>query len=162
MITILLARRRILWAVRGAWKGFLLSSRRRHSRFDCYWSSDVCSSDLPQTAGARWRRRQPLDLRRVHGCPRDSAGRPDAAGSVRAVEQGAELSRVGNVRARAAGVTTPTALDALPTAGVVSAPRCAFAPLASAAWLRAGGARPPPPAPGTGDAPPDTSRAVPA
>src|SRR2546430_5529834 len=65
-------------------------------------------------------------------------------------------------RARAAGVTTPTALDALPTAVVVSAPRCAVAPLASAAGLRAGGARPPPRAPGTGGAPPDTARAVPA
>src|SRR5688572_32556080 len=33
---------------------FLLSSRRLHTRFDCDWSSDVCSSDLeaepPQTA----------------------------------------------------------------------------------------------------------------
>src|SRR5688572_32652951 len=25
---------------------FLFSSRRRHTRFDCDWSSDVCSSDL--------------------------------------------------------------------------------------------------------------------
>src|SRR2546430_11608205 len=25
---------------------FFLSSRRRHTRFDCDWSSDVCSSDL--------------------------------------------------------------------------------------------------------------------
>src|SRR2546430_9664470 len=25
------------------------SSRRRHTRFDCDWSSDVCSSDLPIT-----------------------------------------------------------------------------------------------------------------
>src|SRR2546430_3309634 len=25
---------------------FLISSRRRHTRFDCDWSSDVCSSDL--------------------------------------------------------------------------------------------------------------------
>src|SRR2546430_4861897 len=32
---------------------FFFSSRRRHTRFDCDWSSDVCSSDLqgnPQTA----------------------------------------------------------------------------------------------------------------
>src|SRR5579859_2188406 len=27
---------------------FFLSSRRRHTRFDCDWSSDVCSSDLAQ------------------------------------------------------------------------------------------------------------------
>src|SRR5256886_9571979 len=26
-----------------------LPSRRRHTRFDCDWSSDVCSSDLPTT-----------------------------------------------------------------------------------------------------------------
>src|SRR2546430_8978031 len=27
-------------------KCFFFSSRRRHTRFDCDWSSDVCSSDL--------------------------------------------------------------------------------------------------------------------
>src|SRR5688572_32441046 len=27
---------------------FFFSSRRRHTRFDCDWSSDVCSSDLEQ------------------------------------------------------------------------------------------------------------------
>src|SRR2546430_4884288 len=29
------------------WVVFFFSSRRRHTRFDCDWSSDVCSSDLP-------------------------------------------------------------------------------------------------------------------
>src|SRR2546430_8950724 len=36
-------------AVNGASGGmsvFFFSSRRRHTRFDCDWSSDVCSSDL--------------------------------------------------------------------------------------------------------------------
>src|SRR5256886_8487765 len=28
---------------------FFFSSRRRHTRFDCDWSSDVCSSDLSAT-----------------------------------------------------------------------------------------------------------------
>src|SRR5205085_7672270 len=28
---------------------FFFSSRRRHTRFDCDWSSDVCSSDLTPT-----------------------------------------------------------------------------------------------------------------
>src|SRR2546430_8010830 len=28
---------------------FFFSSRRRHTRFDCDWSSDVCSSDLQIT-----------------------------------------------------------------------------------------------------------------
>src|SRR5688572_33099036 len=31
---------------------FFFSSRRRHTRFDCDWSSDVCSSDLPVGGGA--------------------------------------------------------------------------------------------------------------
>src|SRR2546430_7225916 len=34
---------------------FFFSSRRRHTRFDCDWSSDVCSSDLacqPESAQA--------------------------------------------------------------------------------------------------------------
>src|SRR5256886_4487822 len=30
---------------------FFFSSRRRHTRFDCDWSSDVCSSDLARTQG---------------------------------------------------------------------------------------------------------------
>src|SRR2546430_2992905 len=29
------------------------SSRRRHTRFDCDWSSDVCSSDLAQKRAQR-------------------------------------------------------------------------------------------------------------
>src|SRR5256886_6574996 len=32
--------------------GFFFSSRRRHTRFDCDWSSDVCSSDLAQDRSA--------------------------------------------------------------------------------------------------------------
>src|SRR2546430_11522916 len=31
---------------------FFFSSRRRHTRFDCDWSSDVCSSDLEMLPGA--------------------------------------------------------------------------------------------------------------
>src|SRR5205085_2985355 len=31
---------------------FFFSSRRRHTRFDCDWSSDVCSSDLRIAARA--------------------------------------------------------------------------------------------------------------
>src|SRR2546430_4666700 len=32
---------------------FFFSSRRRHTRFDCDWSSDVCSSDLLRELGDR-------------------------------------------------------------------------------------------------------------
>src|SRR5207237_1676971 len=40
---------------------FFFSSRRRHTRFKCDWSSDVCSSDLGQSAGLKR-----LQGRRVH------------------------------------------------------------------------------------------------
>src|SRR5688572_25450905 len=33
---------------------FFFSSRRRHTRFDCDWSSDVCSSDLIDEATSPW------------------------------------------------------------------------------------------------------------
>src|SRR2546430_5806884 len=32
---------------------FFFSSRRRHTRFDCDWSSDVCSSDLEAIAAMK-------------------------------------------------------------------------------------------------------------
>src|SRR2546430_6610339 len=34
---------------------FFFSSRRRHTRFDCDWSSDVCSSDLARPDRLRCR-----------------------------------------------------------------------------------------------------------
>src|SRR2546430_12316735 len=39
---------RSVWseAIRSCVNIFFFSSRRRHTRFDCDWSSDVCSSDL--------------------------------------------------------------------------------------------------------------------
>src|SRR5256886_13486034 len=36
---------------------FFFSSRRRHTRFDCDWSSDVCSSDLEDSSNRRVARR---------------------------------------------------------------------------------------------------------
>src|SRR2546427_13144626 len=36
---------------------FFFSSRRRHTRFDCDWSSDVCSSDLYHWRGIQSLRR---------------------------------------------------------------------------------------------------------
>src|SRR5690242_21649170 len=40
---------------------FFFSSRRRHTRLTCDWSSDVCSSDLLRSTGSRrtcWARRR--------------------------------------------------------------------------------------------------------
>src|SRR2546430_16364052 len=41
--------------VGAGWGWFFFSSRGRHTRFDCDWSSDVCSSDLevPQAFSIR-------------------------------------------------------------------------------------------------------------
>src|SRR2546430_2822318 len=39
-------------------KCFFVSSRRRHTIFDCDWSSDVCSSDLATVPASRHRGRQ--------------------------------------------------------------------------------------------------------
>src|SRR5438270_10674568 len=50
---------------------FFFSSRRRHTRFDCDWSSDVCSSDLtdwndrPANYGDRDRDRDRYDYQGV-------------------------------------------------------------------------------------------------
>src|SRR5205085_8901745 len=53
---------------------FFFSSRRRHTRFDCDWSSDVCSSDLfacySQESNARikqiWERFLQYELGHLH------------------------------------------------------------------------------------------------
>src|SRR5256886_8764248 len=44
------------WFARGTSESclfFFFSSRRRHTRFDCDWSSDVCSSDLKEIRAAQ-------------------------------------------------------------------------------------------------------------
>src|SRR3989475_714259 len=57
---------------------FFFSSRRRHTRFDCDWSSDVCSSDLP-TFGT------PASERPPHG---EHPGRSALHGKARVREAG--------------------------------------------------------------------------
>src|SRR5205085_8293332 len=42
------------------------SSRRRHTRFDCDWSSDVCSSDLGRSRGGALRERRSGKKHRRH------------------------------------------------------------------------------------------------
>src|SRR5688572_28821841 len=59
---------------------FFFSSRRRHTRFDCDWSSDVCSSDLPRLGARRRRGLAPVHAgrrARVRGLLRRGLG-PDA------------------------------------------------------------------------------------
>src|SRR5256886_11190363 len=59
---------------------FFFSSRRRHTRFDCDWSSDVCSSDLPSHAEAGQRRDGRAKGSIGSGCRR--AERPTESGAV--------------------------------------------------------------------------------
>src|SRR2546430_6495951 len=57
---------------------FFFSSRRRHTRFDCDWSSDVCSSDLAGSAPAfsdSALRRVLLFAARLHGVGDADAGK---------------------------------------------------------------------------------------
>src|SRR2546430_15167237 len=85
---------------------FFFSSRRRHTRFDCDWSSDVCSSDLFvhegfQAAGER--NRHAHGVRGDEGpAARDSgggdparadAGRPCGGGEARDRKSGVEGKR---------------------------------------------------------------------
>src|SRR2546430_9591996 len=56
---------------------FFFSSRRRHTRFDCDWSSDVCSSDLPGRHPGRAKPRDPsgdLKSEKAGKKPDDNAG----------------------------------------------------------------------------------------
>src|SRR5260370_29753727 len=59
---------------------FFFSSRRRHTRFKCDWSSGVCSSDLcpansRSAVGRRTPRLQRKEYARRTGCLPDTPGR---------------------------------------------------------------------------------------
>src|SRR2546430_6032788 len=59
---------------------FFFSSRRRHTRFDCDWSSDVCSSDLAWIICGdakrvrKTRRPKPITVMLTKGSPTFSSG----------------------------------------------------------------------------------------
>src|SRR5256886_9479735 len=65
----------------GVWGGrvvgvvvvFFFSSRRRHTRFDCDWSSDVCSSDLISTRATLPRAASSVNTNAVL-CPTNRGG----------------------------------------------------------------------------------------
>src|SRR2546430_16806054 len=56
---------------------FFFSSRRRHTRFDCDWSSDVCSSDLTGGTLIQLETTQPVGTERIRSAL-DAAGIRDA------------------------------------------------------------------------------------
>src|SRR5688572_33505478 len=72
---------------------FFFSSRRRHTRFDCDWSSDVCSSDLLRLRPKPLRLLSSLRHRRVLSRP-PAPSRPTTATSA-ARSSRSEERRVG-------------------------------------------------------------------
>src|SRR5688572_32080736 len=77
---------------------FFFSSRRRHTRFDCDWSSDVCSSDLSarvlQDSQAMSRSRRPL------ACFKPCARTPPSSRRFRSEEHTSELQSQSNLVCR--------------------------------------------------------------
>src|SRR5205085_8712746 len=61
---------------------FFFSSRRRHTRFDCDWSSDVCSSDLVVVGETRNYSFEAITkaIRLINDGARFIATNPDATG----------------------------------------------------------------------------------
>src|SRR5688572_33377426 len=64
---------------------FFFASRRRHTRFDCDWSSDVCSSDLHPAAFAAAMSAGPtcVDARFIFSTNASSARSLSVIGAVR-------------------------------------------------------------------------------
>src|SRR5205085_8509712 len=71
---------------------FFFSSRRRHTRFDCDWSSDVCSSDLDIIGYTAAGNRRPFAVYR-NDLPANNwvnvrpVGRPGNRGAARSEER---------------------------------------------------------------------------
>src|SRR5256886_13842166 len=86
---------------------FFFSSRRRHTRFDCDWSSDVCSSDLVR-GGARLIATNP-----DRTCPTEEGEIPDCAGMIAAVEA-VTAARVEVIVGKPSPIILEGALERLP------------------------------------------------
>src|SRR5256886_7775246 len=70
---------------------FFFSSRRRHTRFDCDWSSDVCSSDLAMRRLNSWR---------SSGTARGTSTRTRSSTPMRSEEHTSELQSQSNLVCR--------------------------------------------------------------
>src|SRR2546430_13971738 len=99
---------------------FFFSSRRRHTRFDCDWSSDVCSSDLPSggcqgqdSAGHDLLEWRSDELRRHGGARRRCAQRHPHAGRSGSGDRAAHGGGQAVRRARRDGFTLIEVLVAL-------------------------------------------------
>src|SRR2546430_8306779 len=81
---------------------FFFSSRRRHTRFDCDWSSDVCSSDLRSTTALarRCAARRPVRSDRRLPAPSRPAAGPGSSESAPHVGHGGRGGQCGRERER--------------------------------------------------------------
>src|SRR5688572_30898520 len=78
---------------------FFFSSRRRHTRFDCDWSSDVCSSDLCATCRSIF---SSVTSRRSSGRP-GAGSRRCCAASIACTRPCPSLARRGRSEERRVG-----------------------------------------------------------
>src|SRR2546430_16502314 len=90
---------------------FFFSSRRRHTRFDCDWSSDVCSSDL---------RRSSLSQRRHDPFVRSRRTRYRTCGAV-PCKRGAGVQTMRKTKDRKPSATVITACSAFSAVCVLGA-----------------------------------------
>src|SRR2546430_6333470 len=74
---------------------FFFSSRRRHTRFDCDWSSDVCSSDLSRSSASARARGT-----RTCCCSRHCGSAARASRTCRSEEHTSELQSQSNLVCR--------------------------------------------------------------
>src|SRR2546430_6999915 len=81
---------------------FFFSSRRRHTRFDCDWSSDVCSSDLQPPRGEQTRlERDPGPHCTVRGAePVGLSGTREPSGLASGVVAGTHQCEIGRASCR--------------------------------------------------------------
>src|SRR5260370_22028955 len=68
---------------------FFFSSRRRHTRFKCDWSSDVCSSDLKAAASIT----EPVIAWRMTPLPRLAIGTPPSCDRIRSTLERIAIDR---------------------------------------------------------------------
>src|SRR2546430_4109374 len=85
---------------------FFFSSRRRHTRFDCDWSSDVCSSDLTALGSSvahpaiKARQQKMTVLMTTGPCPNQPAAPRAPATLARSEEHTSELQSQSNLVCR--------------------------------------------------------------
>src|SRR5579859_6083427 len=113
---------------------FFFSSRRRHTRFDCDWSSDVCSSDL-QSGGAQGGQFWAQDLRSAIAA-RYSVGLSAASWGVLAAGPNAscalQFALADSTRYSAAAAINPAPNSSSPSPSAANPSSAAFNP---SSWL---------------------------